>query len=131
MTTDASAILDELRLSTPDVGARRTHLIFEAAHAELLDSLHRAHILEQYADPDVPNASGLFTDLTTAIRHWVEAKGMGENDHDDDGATRNELVDRYADQVEDLAAELVPSPAVHTGPGTSIFDEALPEAGAA
>lgn len=131
MTVETSDILDELKLSTPDIGARRTHLIFEAAHAEQLDPVHRAHILAQYADPDVPGTSGLFTDLTTAIRHWVEAKNMGEDDLDDDGYNKTELVDRYADQVENLAADLVPSPAVHTGPGTSVFDEPLPAGGAA
>lgn len=133
MTTES--IIDDLQLATLDIAARRTLLIWEAERAERLDPLSRDELLHQFADMTVPNVSALFTDLTTKIQHRGDAKKMGDDEFDEAGATKSELLDSYADEIEDLAAKLVPSPAEYVAddaPLTS-FDAPVDEqqAGAA
>lgn len=115
MTT--TTIFDELRMATPDVAARRAILLDAAEHGDNLDPKHRDDLIERYADQDMNpvDRSHLFTSLITDVQNWEAAKNWRGDSAEE--------IDRVADEVWTLLEQLVPSPAVHTGPGTSIFDE--------
>lgn len=126
MSTES--IMDELQLPTPDIGARRTFLIWGAEQAHRLDPMTRAELIEAYADDTIDGVtqSGMFTALVQEMDLYGDAKKLTEDYIcPDSGATREEILDKHNAEITRIAAELVPSPAEYVAddqPLTS-FDE--------
>jgi hypothetical protein len=99
----------DVQIPTPDIAARREHLLFAADHTEHVGDVYKENLLKRYAGIGFEAAQPLFAELCDLAITFVAVRDGQPSIGLVGFLPKDEALQMFGQRIEELLAEIVPS----------------------